>query len=107
MSLRKRFSLFGATHYSALNGRVSSDSITASTVILPASNAATAAEIGMSISQNLIKSGYRVVGYRRSSLAAFEKIGGIVAGSPATQITVLSSWNGLMIFSFRSSKSRR
>jgi 3-hydroxyisobutyrate dehydrogenase-like beta-hydroxyacid dehydrogenase len=39
--------------------------------------------IGMSISENLIKSGYRVVGYRRSSLAEFEKIGGVPARSPA------------------------
>jgi len=40
-------------------------------------------KIGMPISQNLIKSGYRVVGYRRSSLAEFEKIGGVPARSPA------------------------
>src|SRR6202021_2430326 len=40
-------------------------------------------KIGMPISQNLIKSGYRVVGYRRSSLAEFEKIGGIPARSAA------------------------
>src|ERR1700745_1737822 len=40
-------------------------------------------KIGLPIAENLIKSGYRVVGYRRSSLAAFEKIGGIAAGSPA------------------------
>ena len=33
--------------------------------------------------QNLIKSGYRVVGYRRSSLAEFEKIGGVPARSSA------------------------
>jgi putative dehydrogenase len=39
--------------------------------------------IGTAISQNLIKSGYRVVGYRRSSLAEFEKIGGVPARSPA------------------------
>jgi putative dehydrogenase len=39
--------------------------------------------IGLAISQNLIKSGYRVVGYRRSSLAEFEKIGGVPARSPA------------------------
>src|SRR5579863_5176004 len=39
--------------------------------------------IGMPISQNLIKSGYRVVGYRRSSLAEFEKIGGVPAHSAA------------------------
>ena len=38
-------------------------------------------KIGMPISQNLIKSGYRVVGYRRSSLAEFEKIGGVPARS--------------------------
>jgi 3-hydroxyisobutyrate dehydrogenase-like beta-hydroxyacid dehydrogenase len=40
-------------------------------------------KIGMPISQNLIKSGYRVIGYRRSSLAEFEKIGGIPADSAA------------------------
>jgi 3-hydroxyisobutyrate dehydrogenase-like beta-hydroxyacid dehydrogenase len=40
-------------------------------------------KIGMPISQNLINSGYRVLGYRRSSLAEFEKIGGIAARSPA------------------------
>jgi 3-hydroxyisobutyrate dehydrogenase-like beta-hydroxyacid dehydrogenase len=40
-------------------------------------------KIGMPISQNLIKSGYRVVGYRRSSLAEFEKIGGVPARSVA------------------------
>jgi len=40
-------------------------------------------KIGMPISANLIKSGYRVVGYRRSSLAEFEKIGGVPAHSPA------------------------
>src|SRR5215204_29700 len=40
-------------------------------------------KIGLPISQNLINSGYRVLGYRRSSLAEFEKIGGIAARSPA------------------------
>jgi 3-hydroxyisobutyrate dehydrogenase-like beta-hydroxyacid dehydrogenase len=40
-------------------------------------------KIGMPISANLIKSGFRVVGYRRSSLADFEKIGGIPARSAA------------------------
>ena len=40
-------------------------------------------KIGMPISQNLIKSGYRVVGYRRSSLAEFEQIGGVPARSAA------------------------
>jgi 3-hydroxyisobutyrate dehydrogenase len=40
-------------------------------------------KIGMPISENLIKSGRRVVGYRRSSLAEFEKIGGVAARSPA------------------------
>jgi 3-hydroxyisobutyrate dehydrogenase-like beta-hydroxyacid dehydrogenase len=40
-------------------------------------------KIGLPISENLIKSGYRVLGYRRSSLADFEKIGGVVAKSPA------------------------
>jgi 3-hydroxyisobutyrate dehydrogenase-like beta-hydroxyacid dehydrogenase len=40
-------------------------------------------KIGMPISENLIKSGRRVVGYRRSSLAEFEKIGGVSARSSA------------------------
>ena len=40
-------------------------------------------KIGLPISENLIKSGYRVLGYRRGSLADFEKIGGIAAKSPA------------------------
>jgi 3-hydroxyisobutyrate dehydrogenase-like beta-hydroxyacid dehydrogenase len=40
-------------------------------------------KIGLPISENLIKSGYRVLGYRRSSLAEFEKIGGVAAHSPA------------------------
>jgi 3-hydroxyisobutyrate dehydrogenase len=40
-------------------------------------------KIGLPIAENLIKSGYRVLGYRRSSLTEFEKIGGIPARSPA------------------------
>jgi 3-hydroxyisobutyrate dehydrogenase len=40
-------------------------------------------KIGMPITQNLIKSGYRVVGFRRSSLEEFEKIGGVPARSAA------------------------
>src|SRR5580700_7868269 len=40
-------------------------------------------KIGMPIAENLIKSGYRVVGFRRSSLADFEKIGGVPAASAA------------------------
>ncbi len=40
-------------------------------------------KIGMPISENLIKSGRRVVGFRRSSLAEFEKIGGVPARSAA------------------------
>ena len=40
-------------------------------------------KIGMPISENLIKSGRRVVGYRRHSLADFEKIGGVPAKSAA------------------------
>jgi len=40
-------------------------------------------KIGLPISENLIKSGYRVLGYRRGSLADFEKIGGVPAKSPA------------------------
>jgi 3-hydroxyisobutyrate dehydrogenase-like beta-hydroxyacid dehydrogenase len=40
-------------------------------------------KIGLPISENLIKSGFRVLGYRRSSMAEFEKIGGVPARSPA------------------------
>src|SRR4029450_3262085 len=40
-------------------------------------------KIGLPICENLIKSGYRVVGFRRGSLAEFEKIGGMPAKSPA------------------------
>lgn len=40
-------------------------------------------KIGLPISENLIKSGYRVLGYRRSPLVEFEKIGGVPAQSPA------------------------
>lgn len=40
-------------------------------------------KIGLPIAENLIKSGYRVLGYRRSSLAEFAKLGGVVANSPA------------------------
>jgi 3-hydroxyisobutyrate dehydrogenase-like beta-hydroxyacid dehydrogenase len=40
-------------------------------------------KIGMPIAENLIKSGRRVVGFRRSSLAEFEKIGGVAAKSCA------------------------
>jgi len=39
--------------------------------------------IGLPISTNLIKHGYRVVGYRRGSLADFESIGGVPARSAA------------------------
>src|SRR5262249_42885167 len=39
-------------------------------------------KIGLPISENLIKSGCRVLGYRRGSLAEFEKIGGTPARSP-------------------------
>jgi 3-hydroxyisobutyrate dehydrogenase len=40
-------------------------------------------KIGLPIAENLIKSGHRVIGYRRGSLAEFEKIGGVAARSPA------------------------
>jgi 3-hydroxyisobutyrate dehydrogenase-like beta-hydroxyacid dehydrogenase len=39
-------------------------------------------KIGLPIAENLIKSGYRVLGYRRGSLRDFEEIGGVVARSP-------------------------
>ena len=40
-------------------------------------------KIGLPISENLIKSGFRVLGFRRSSMAEFERIGGVPARSPA------------------------
>jgi 3-hydroxyisobutyrate dehydrogenase len=40
-------------------------------------------KIGLPICENLIKSGYRVVGFRRSTLADFERRGGIAAKSAA------------------------
>jgi 3-hydroxyisobutyrate dehydrogenase len=40
-------------------------------------------KIGLPICENLIKSGYRVLGYRRGSLAELEKLGGLPAKSPA------------------------
>lgn len=40
-------------------------------------------KIGLPICKNLIKSGYRVVGYRRTSLAEFEQAGGVPAQSAA------------------------
>jgi 3-hydroxyisobutyrate dehydrogenase len=40
-------------------------------------------KIGLPISENLIKSGYRVVGFRRSSLDEFQKAGGVPAHSSA------------------------
>jgi len=40
-------------------------------------------KIGLPLAANLIKSGYRVVGYRRSSLVEFEKLGGVPARSAA------------------------
>jgi 3-hydroxyisobutyrate dehydrogenase len=40
-------------------------------------------KIGLPIAENLIKTGHRVLGYRRGSLAEFEKIGGVPAKSPA------------------------
>src|SRR5689334_20097230 len=40
-------------------------------------------KIGLPVCENLIKSGYKVLGYRRGSLADFEKAGGTPAASPA------------------------
>ena len=39
-------------------------------------------KIGLPIAENLIKSGYRVLGYRRGSMAEFERLGGVAARSP-------------------------
>jgi len=65
-------------------------------------------KIGLPIAENLIKSGYRVLGYRRSSLADFEKIGGVAARSPAeigAQTDIVARQLGLLVrndFGFRS-----
>src|SRR4051812_36437348 len=40
-------------------------------------------KIGLPVCENLIKSGYKVLGYRRGSLAEFEQAGGTPAKSPA------------------------
>jgi 3-hydroxyisobutyrate dehydrogenase len=40
-------------------------------------------KIGLPISELLIRNGYRVLGYRRSAMDEFEKIGGVPARSPA------------------------
>jgi len=40
-------------------------------------------KIGLPICQNLLKSGFNVLGYRRGSLSEFEKAGGTAAKSPA------------------------
>ncbi len=40
-------------------------------------------KIGLPIAENLIKSGYRVLGYRRSPMPDFETLGGVAARSPA------------------------
>jgi 3-hydroxyisobutyrate dehydrogenase len=40
-------------------------------------------KIGLPICEHLIKGGHRVLGYRRGSLADFEKFGGVAAKSPA------------------------
>ena len=40
-------------------------------------------KIGLPLAQNLIASGYRVLGFRRGAMDEFEKIGGIPARSPA------------------------
>jgi 3-hydroxyisobutyrate dehydrogenase-like beta-hydroxyacid dehydrogenase len=40
-------------------------------------------KIGTEITKHLVAAGYEVLGYRRGSLAEFEKIGGTPAPSPA------------------------
>ncbi|MBI1201351.1 MAG: NAD-binding protein [Rhodopseudomonas sp.] len=40
-------------------------------------------KIGLPICEHLLKAGHPVIGYRRSSLADFEKLGGVAARSPA------------------------
>ena len=48
-------------------------------------------KIGLPICDHLIKKGYTVIGYRRSSLADFEKLGGVPARSAADVIVSGSS----------------
>ena len=43
-------------------------------------------KIGLPICDHLIKKGYTVIGYRRSSLADFEKLGGVPARSPPMSV---------------------
>ena len=50
-------------------------------------------KIGLPISENLVKSGYRVLGYRRGSLVDFEKAGGVPAKSPATSASSATSYS--------------
>ena len=52
-------------------------------------------KIGLPVADNLIKSGYRVVGFRRSSLAEFEKIGGVVGAQADVVLTCLPSTEAL------------
>ena len=40
-------------------------------------------KIGLPICTNLVKAGYRVLGYRRSAMTELEKVGGTPARSPA------------------------
>jgi 3-hydroxyisobutyrate dehydrogenase len=40
-------------------------------------------KIGLPMAENLIKSGFRVIGYRRSAMTEFEQAGGVPAHSPA------------------------
>jgi 3-hydroxyisobutyrate dehydrogenase len=40
-------------------------------------------KIGLPIAENLTKSGFRVIGYRRSAMTEFEQAGGVPAHSPA------------------------
>src|SRR5207302_6773948 len=40
-------------------------------------------KIGLPICTNLVKAGYRVLGYRRSPMTEFAQMGGTPAGSPA------------------------
>ena len=66
-------------------------------------------KIGTEISKHLIGGGYRVLGYRRSSLAEFEKAGGVPARSPAQvaeERTLFSFACPAAILSIRSSLDR-
>ena len=54
-------------------------------------------KIGLPICDHLIKAGHKVIGYRRSSLADFEKLGGVAAKSPADIGAQADIYQGMII----------